>query len=182
MSENPAPQEAAEAGELASEQPQAQQESELEIVQRELAEAKDRYLRTLAETENFKKRMTRERDDERRYASQETVLAMLPLADNLDRALKAALAAPGSQEGAMGQLVKGVQLTLKLFEDSLRRLGVDVLVLEAGAEFDPHQHQALMQESREDLADNSVTEVLQRGYRMGDRVVRPALVKVNHKP
>ena len=148
-----------------------------EKLKAELAEANDKYLRMLAETENYKKRVQRERSEERQYSVQETVLAFLPVADNLDRALQAAL-----KHGEAGQLVKGVELTLRQYEDILRRLGVDTLAVEIGAAFDPNAHQALFQEEHAEFEDGAVLEVLQKGYKLGERVIRPAMVKVNRKP
>jgi molecular chaperone GrpE len=142
-----------------------------------LDEANDKYLRMLAETENYKKRVQRERSEERQYAAQETVLAFLPVADNLDRALQASL-----KQGEAGNLTKGVELTLRQFEDILRRLGVDPIATEAGKPFDPHLHQALFKEAHAEYDDGSILEVLQKGYKLGERVIRPAMVKVSHKP
>lgn len=142
-----------------------------------LDEANDRYLRVLAETENFKKRVQRERSEERQYSTQETVLAFLPVADNLDRALQAAL-----KLGEAGQLVKGVELTLRQFEDILRRLGVEAIAVEIGKPFDPTQHQALFQEEHAEFDEGSILEMLQKGYKLGERVIRPAMVKVSRKP
>lgn len=146
-------------------------------LQAQLDDANDKYLRMLAETENYKKRVQRERSEERQYAAQETVLAFLPVADNLDRALQAAL-----KHGEAGQLVKGVELTLRQFEDILRRLGVDVIPVEIGKPFDPHQHQSLFQEAHAEFDEGSILEMLQKGYKLGERVIRPAMVKVSKKP
>lgn len=140
-------------------------------------ESNDKYLRMLAETENYKKRVQRERSDERQYAAQETVLAFLPVADNLDRALQAAL-----KQGEAGNLIKGVELTLRQYEDVLRRLGVEAIESTIGKPFDPHLHQALFKEEHAEFEEGSILEVLQKGYRMGERVIRPAMVKVSHKP
>jgi molecular chaperone GrpE len=146
-------------------------------LQAQLDEANDRYLRMLAETENYKKRVQRERSEERQYSAQETVLSFLPVADNLERALQASL-----KQGEAGHLSKGVELTLRQFEDILRRLGVDAIATEAGKPFDPNQHQALFQEEHAEFEDGSILEVLQKGYKLGERVIRPAMVKVSRKP
>lgn len=139
----------------------------------------DKYLRMLADTENFKKRVARERTEERNYAAQETILAVLPLADNLGLALQAAKKNP---EGSSDTLVKGVELSLRHFEDILRRMGVEVIPAETGKPFDPNLHQALFQEEHAEFDDGSVLDVMQKGYRIGDRVIRPAMVKVSRKP
>ena len=75
-----------------------------------------------------------------------------------------------------------MELTLRQFEDVLRRLGVDVLQVEKGQLFDPKLHQALFQEEHAELEDGSILEALQKGYKIGERVIRPAMVKVSHKP
>jgi molecular chaperone GrpE len=144
----------------------------------ELADAQDRYMRNLAETENFKKRVARERVEERAYAAQEVVLSLLPLVDNLERALSAAKAAAGEAEGPLGQLEKGVELVLRQFEETLKKQGVAVVDAPLGSAFDPNMQQALLQEPSSEYPEGSVLAVLQRGYRMGDRLIRPALVKV----
>jgi molecular chaperone GrpE len=162
------------------EAPQAEAAPELSIEEKlraELNEANDKYLRMMAETENFKKRVQRERTEERQYSVQETVLAFLSVADNLDRALQAAIT-----HGEAGQLSKGVELTLRQFEDTLRRLNVELLVVEKGQAFNPNLHQALFQEEHAEFEEGAILEVLQKGYKLGDRVIRPAMVKVNHKP
>lgn len=144
----------------------------------ELAEAQDRYMRNLAETENFKKRVERERVEERAYSSQKIVVSLLPLVDNLERALNAAKAG-GQAEGPLAQLEKGVELVLKQFEEALKKEGVSAVEAPIGQAFDPNYHQALLQEASSEHPEGSVLEVLQKGYRMGDRLLRPALVKVS---
>ena len=149
----------------------------------ELAEAQDRYMRNLAETDNFKKRVARERVEERAYAAQEVVSGLLPLVDNLERALAAAKAqAPSTSSGQadspLGQLEKGVELVLKQFEEALKKQGVIAIEAPIGQGFDPNLHQALLQEPSSDHPEGAVLEVLQKGYRMGDRLLRPTLVKV----
>jgi molecular chaperone GrpE len=144
----------------------------------ELAEAQDRYMRNLAETDNFKKRVARERVEERAYAAQEVVLSLLPLVDNLERALNAAKAQGGEAEGPLAQLEKGVDLVLKQFEEALKKQGVSVVEAPIGMAFDPNLHQALLQEPSTAHEEGAVLEVLQKGYKMGDRLIRPALVKV----
>jgi molecular chaperone GrpE len=149
----------------------------------ELAEAQDRYMRNLAETENFKKRVERERVEERAYSSQKIVGGLLPVIDNLERALAAAKAQGGeAPPPALAQLEKGVELVLRQFEDMLKKEGVAMVPAEAGQEFDPNVHQALLQEPSTAYPEGAVLEVLQKGYKMGDRLLRPALVKVVAAP
>ena len=153
-------------------------EQELEAA---LAGAQDKYVRTLAETENFKKRVARERVEERAFAAQEVVQALLPVVDNLERALAAAKAAAGETPSAdtpLGQLEKGVELVLRQFEEALRRQGVSAVETPLGRPFDPNLHQPLVQEAAPGQEDGAVLEVLQKGWRMGDRLLRPSMVKV----
>jgi len=151
-------------------------------LERDLAEAHDKYVRTLAETENFKKRVARERFEERAFAAQEVVQGMLPVLDNLERALAAAKAAAQCNEAqpdpVLAQLEKGVELVLRQFEDSLKRQGVVAVETPLGKPFDPNLHQPLVQAPSEGHEDGDVIEVLQKGWRMGDRLLRPSMVKV----
>ena len=150
----------------------------------ELAEAKDRYLRTLAEVDNFKKRLARERVEERAYAAQEVVQSVLPVADNLERALASAKAqAPaGGADPLLDQLIKGVELVVKQLEDALKKQGVSAVEAAVGQPFDANSHQPLLQEPSAEHDEGAILEVLQKGYRLGDRLLRPTLVKVATKP
>jgi molecular chaperone GrpE len=156
---------------LPTAEPETDRESELEQA---LAEAQDRYVRTLAEVENFKKRVARERVEERAFAAQEVVVTLLPILDNLERALGSA----AGPEPALDGLRKGVELVLKQFEDALRKQGVHPVETPLGQPFDPNVHQPLLQEAAPGQDDGVILEVLQKGYRLGDRLLRPSLVKV----
>jgi molecular chaperone GrpE len=163
-------------------EPAPGREQELETA---LAEARDKYVRTLAETENFKKRVARERVEERAFAAQEVVRDLLPVVDNLERALAAAKAATDasqSPDSPLAQLEKGVDLVLRQFEDVLRRQGVSPVETPLGKPFDPNLHQPLTQEAAAGQAEGAVLEVLQKGWRMGDRLLRPSMVKVAAQP
>jgi molecular chaperone GrpE len=162
-------------------EPELTREQQLEA---ELADTKDRYLRTLAEVENFKKRVARERVEERAYAAQEVLQSMLPVADNVERALASAKAqAPAAGvDPALDQLVKGVELVFKQLEDALKKQGVTAVEAVVGQPCDPNSHQPLLQEPSADHEDGAILEVLQKGYRLGDRLLRPTLVKVATKP
>ncbi len=157
-----------------------------ERLKAELAEAQDKYLRVVAETENFKKRVARERLEEKAFAAREVVLALLPVVDNLERALGAAKAAgaagEAAGEGPLAQLEKGVELVLRQFEDALRRQGVEAVSAEIGKPFDPNQHQPLTQVDDPAAVDGAVMAVLQKGWRMGDRLLRPCMVQVARRP
>lgn len=133
----------------------------------------DRYVRQVAELDNFKKRASREREELARYANETLVKDLLPVIDNLERAI--AHAAAGSDTNP---LVEGVDLVLKGFLDTLAKHGVQP-VAAVGMPFDPAQHEALAQVEIADQPPNTVMEQHQKGYLMRDRLLRPALVTVS---
>ncbi len=133
----------------------------------------DRYVRQVAELDNFKKRSSREREELARYANETLVKDLLPVIDNLERAI--AHAAGGSDTNP---LVEGVDLVLKGFLDTFAKHGVQP-VAAVGMPFDPAQHEALAQIESADQPPNTVMEQHQKGYLMRDRLLRPALVTVS---
>jgi len=133
----------------------------------------DRLARLQAEFENARKRAERERIDFRDYAVGSVVEQFLPVLDHFEMALKAT--------GTVEQLRTGVELIVKQMEDVLRQLNV-VAVPALGEEFDPRQHEALGSVERADLPDQQVAEEVRRGYRLHERLLRPALVRVAHNP
>lgn len=138
-------------------------------LQAELAELRDRSIRTLADFENYRRRSDREREDLKRYAIADVLRDMLPVVDNLERALAAG--------GSVEDLKTGVDLTLRHFKDLLRQRGVGE-VEAAGKPFDPTVHEAVAREEDPAVATPTVTAELQRGYTLNGRLLRPALVKV----
>lgn len=132
-------------------------------------EMKDRYLRTLADFENFRKRTEREKNDFFKYALTGTIRELLPVLDNFDRALEHAA------EG--DDFHKGVALIYKQLFDVLQKQGVRVIE-ESGVHFDPNIHEAVVSEQNPDLPSHTVIQVLQKGYFLHDRLIRPAMVKV----
>lgn len=155
-------------------EPQVQEEVQEEVVTQEkpdeLAECKDRLLRTLAEYDNYRKRTAKEKEVLRKECIADAVESFLPVIDNLHRA-KESLA---KQEGVDTQ---GVELVLKQFEEIMSSLGVEEINAE-GQEFDPNLHNAVMHVEDETLGENRVAEVFSKGYRIGDRVIRHCVVKV----
>lgn len=138
-----------------------------------MQEAEELRLRALAETENVKKRLMRETEELRKYAG-ETILAdLLPVIDNLDLALGHA-----SQNEACKDFVTGVDMTRKIFLETLGRHGLET-VGKAGEEFDPNIHEAVGMAQDENLADNTVAQMVQQGYLLKGRLLRPAKVMVN---
>ncbi len=135
-------------------------------------EPDERYLRLAADFENFRRRKNQELVDRSRYGSEEAARALLPILDNLRRAVAHASEDPT-------ELVTGLQLTVREFESALERLGVTPIETE-GQPFDPALHEAIGGEASESVQVDTVAIELQRGYRLHDRVLRPALVRVAH--
>jgi molecular chaperone GrpE len=142
-----------------------------------LAAERDQFLdlaqRQRAEFENYQKRNQKERELERRYSLAPLVLDLLPVLDNLDRAMQAA-----RQAGETGPLVEGVALVQGQFLEQLKRHGVTRIDAE-GKPFDPNLHQAVMQQPKDDVEPNTVVQVLEQGYLNQDRLLRPAKVIVS---
>jgi molecular chaperone GrpE len=143
--------------------------SEASDAERQRDEYHDLLLRTRAEFDNYRKRVERERQESTTAASADLLRDLLPLVDDLERAL-------GADSGAGGYR-KGVELIHKQLLDLLARRGVHPIEA-VGADFDPHVHQAVTHEHVEGRRDGEVVEELRRGYMLGDRLLRPAMVKV----
>jgi molecular chaperone GrpE len=152
-------------------QAEAPQEEEEELValRRERDEYLDALQRLKAEFDNFRKRMAREQSDLVTRANERLVKELLPVLDDLGRALQAA------EEHEEAKLEEGVKLVHRSFEDLLRREGL--VEIETDGRFDPHVHEALLSQPSE-AAEGSVIEVVQQGYKLGERVLRPARVVV----
>lgn len=137
-------------------------------------ELEDLRLRTAAEMENFKKRLTREHQEQMRYASEKVLNDILPALDNLDLALQYA-----TQHEACKDMIEGVAMTRKLLLDAVSRNGLSP-VGEVGDEFNPQFHEAIGFEPNPELSPGAVSKILQRGYKLNDRLLRPAKVMVNN--
>jgi molecular chaperone GrpE len=145
--------------------------AQLEVLKTERDNLQDRLLRTAAEFDNYRKRIDRERREQSESAAAGLLTEILPVVDNLERALQA----PSGPEAAGYRA--GVELILRQLVDMLRKRGVTPLEA-LGADFDPRVHQAVSQETSDAHRDGEVMEELQRGYMLGDRLLRPAMVKV----
>lgn len=158
--------------------PQAQAADAVAEAKREAAEFKDKLLRTLAEMENLRKRTEREVTDARLYAITGFAREVLAVADNMHRALEAI--GPELREQAEGKikaLIEGVELTERELLKTLQKHGVKKFSPD-GEKFDPNVHQAMFELESADLPSGHVAQVIQAGYMIGDRVLRPALVAV----
>ena len=143
----------------------------LEELRREKDAVQDRLLRTAAEFDNYRKRVERERGEFATYASGEVLSDLLPIIDNFERALQA----PAT--GDPDAFRKGIELIHKQMLDLLRKRNVKPIEA-LGATFDPKFHQAVIHESSDAHREGEVMQELQRGYMQGDRLLRPAMVKV----
>lgn len=137
-------------------------------LEEQLAEEKDRYLRMMAEYENFRRRSQKEHDAAYTDAYADVLSQIVPVIDNLERAVS---------YGASEKLLDGVNMTLTQFCETLSKMGVEAFG-EEGENFDPQMHNAIMHEEDESQPENTITAVFQKGYRKGDRVIRFAMVKV----
>jgi len=146
-------------------------ESALEALRREKDELQDRLLRTAAEFDNYRKRVDRDRREQAESATADALGDMLPIVDDLERALKAATGP--EVEGFR----KGVELIHQQMLELLRKRGVK-RIDSVGADFDPRYHQAVVQEVSANHREGEVMEEFARGYMLGDRLLRPAMVKV----
>jgi molecular chaperone GrpE len=149
----------------------------LEQKTREAAEANEKYLRTYADFENYRKRIQRDLAEFRKYANEQLALELLTVVDHLGLALK-----HGGESGETVQgLQQGVELVYKQFRDVLEKFGIKPFAAE-GEAFDPSRHDALMQVEADQVPENTVVQVLQDGYLYYDKVLRHAKVSVSKKP
>ena len=138
----------------------------------ELAAESERRLYILAESESLKKRLVKEKEEYFKYATESIVSELLPVLDNLDLAIMHSRGNPACKD-----VVMGVEMTRKVFVDILARHGVEEFGA-AGEEFNPEHHEAVGVEETPDVAPNHISKVLQRGYRLRGRLLRPAKVMV----
>jgi len=138
-------------------------------LQQEVDHLRDRLLRTLADFDNFRKRVERERADDRKYATVELLREIVGVVDNFERALAA--------EGDQDDLKQGVEMILRQLEETLRRSGVEE-VAAIDQEFDPAVHEAVSRVEDPDVETPRVVEEMQRGYKLHERLLRPAIVRV----
>lgn len=143
--------------------------ADLEAAQKELAEYKDKYLRLMAEYDNFRKRSVKEKADIYPEATAKAVEAFLPMADNFERAL--------STETTDEKYKSGVKMIYSQLGEAFKKLGVEVID-RVGETFDPNLENAVSRIEDENLGENVVAQVFQKGYKRGDRVIRHAMVIV----
>lgn len=158
------------AQETGAEESAEPEQSEQEKLQKQYDELNDRYMRMAAEYDNFRKRVVRERDQIRSESVGKTLTAMLPVFDSLERAL--------AQETADAEYKKGVEMTARQFTSALESINVEIIAAEPNTEFDPLIHNAVMHVDDESFGENCIAECFQKGFKIGDKVIRTAMVKV----
>ena len=139
-------------------------------LEKDLAAAKEAHIRTLAEYDNYRKRTAKEKEATWIDAKASCIAELLPMLDNFDRAL-------GVTDSDFDSYKKGVEMIYQGFCDTLKKLGVEAFG-EEGDEFDPNFHSAVMHVDDESLGENVLAQVFSKGYKIGDKVLRPAMVKV----
>ncbi|MCR8987885.1 nucleotide exchange factor GrpE [Brevibacillus laterosporus] len=146
---------------------------EVERLQAQLQEQENRLLRNLADMDNMRRRSRKEQEDLQKYASQKVVESLLPALDNFERAL-----AVDPNTATAESILQGVQMVYRQVMQVFEQEGLQAIE-SVGQAFDPHVHQAVMQVEDSNYEANVVVEELQKGYQFKDRVIRPAMVKVN---
>ena len=139
----------------------------------ELKQSEDKYLRLYAEFENFKRRKNKEIETNNVYKSQKVITEILPSLDNLERALQVE-----SDNEEIKSLLKGVEMVYEGLLNALKAEGVELIETE-NAQFDPNYHHAVMQDEDSEKESGAILDTFQKGYKLKDRVIRPAMVKVN---
>ncbi|PGY13768.1 nucleotide exchange factor GrpE [Bacillus sp. AFS031507] len=153
--------------------PVDEKEQEIQLLKAKLDEADNRYLRLQADFDNFRRRTRLDLEASQKYRAQKLITDLLPAIDNFERAMK--VEADNEQTKT---LLQGMDMVYRSLLDALKIEGVEPIE-SVGKEFDPHQHQAVMQGEDENYGSNIVTDEFQKGYLLKDRVIRPAMVKVN---
>ena len=159
------------------EDPIAQLQAQIDGLTAERAALYDKLIRRQAEFENYRKRVERERGELYQHGRDDVLLQFLPVVDNFERALSSLETSEGDAES----LLHGVELIHKQFKDALSKFGLEA-VEAVGKTFDPHVHEAVTTEATDKHKENTVIQEFQRGYRIGDRLLRPAKVKVASSP
>lgn len=144
--------------------------AKIEELEKELAASKEAHIRTLAEYDNYRKRTAKEKEASYGDAKANTIAELLPVLDNFDRALSV-------DASDFDSYKKGVEMIYQNFTEILKKLGTEAFG-EKGEQFDPNFHNGVMHIEDESFGENEIAEVFSKGYKVGDRVLRPAMVKV----
>ena len=162
------------------EQKQNEEEKKLscEELEQKLAECEDKYLRVHADFENTKKRLEREKLQAIEYSLEKFAQDLLPALDSLDMALAAVSKEDIDAKEALEELKKGIELTIDQFIKAFNKNGIEVIEIEEGGEFNPHLHEALLQVEDAKKKAGEIVQVIQKGYKYKERILRPAKVSV----
>ena len=148
--------------------------AQLDALQKELVENKDRHLRALAEMENFRRRMEREKADLLRYASENVMRDLMPVLDSFDKAIDSI---PQADQSAATNLIQGMQMVHRQLMDALAKHGLEP-IKSPGAPFDPNFHQAIQKVESKEVAVETVQQEFAKGYLINGRLLRAAMVSV----
>ena len=152
--------------------------SELDALRAELAETKDQLLRALAETENVRNRARRERDEAAKYAAAPLAKDLLPVADNLRRAIDSVAPELVEADERVRSLLSGIEMTERALLEALERQGIRQVQPAAGDKLDPHRHEAMLEVPDPSKPHGTIAQVYEIGYQFHDRLLRPARVGV----
>lgn len=156
--------------ETAAEEAADEATDKIEELEKELAASKEAHIRTLAEYDNYRKRTVKEKEATYGDAKASTITELLPVLDNFDRAL-------GVDSSDFESYKKGVEMIYQNFTEILKKLGAEAFG-EKGEQFDPNFHNGVMHVEDDSFGENEIAEVFSKGYKLGERVLRPAMVKV----
>lgn len=173
--------EAAEEAEEKAEAEEAEEAAEDKAADEEASaeeQESERYMRLMAEFQNFKRRAAKEKTDIHAFANERIVNDLLPVLDNFERAL--GQEAEASENEELKNYAKGMELIFEQFKGALEKAGVKEIEA-LGEDFDPNVHNAVMTEQTDEYEDGKISKVMQKGYKLNDRVVRPSMVAVNKK-
>ena len=151
-------------------------EEKIAKLELEVQEWKNSYTRKLAEFQNFTKRKETEVSEMKKYASEGIIVKLLDNIDNLERAENAS-----AETKNFDALVEGVNMILRNLKYMLSEEGVEEVEADKGVQFNPYEHQAMMTEEKDDLDNDVIVQVFQKGYKLKGKVIRPAMVTVNKK-
>ncbi|MGO3049356.1 nucleotide exchange factor GrpE [Staphylococcus casei] len=148
-------------------------DEEIQQLKKDVQEKEEKYLRLYAEFENYKRRIQKENQTMKEYKAQDVLNDILPTIDNIERALQI-----DGEDEQFKSLKKGVEMVHESLINALKNNGLEKIETE-GQQFDPNVHQAVVQDDNPDFESGEITQELQRGYKLKDRVLRPSMVKVN---
>ena len=161
--------------ELKKEETQSEKDKEIAKLEEKIKELEDKYLRTIADFDNFKKRMEREKAEAIAYASESFARDLLPVIDSLELAINSLEEIDGEEE-IVNKMKEGINLTIEQFKKAFEKHGIKVIDIEEG--FNPHFHEAVMQVDSDKHEKGEIVQVFQKGYMIKDRVLRPTMVSI----